>query len=101
MSASPAWLEQFPDGVLIRVQAQPKASKSEVSGLHGEPPRLKIRVAAPPVEGEANEELLRFLKKTLRGPGVQLELVRGHSSKSKDVFCRGLSLQEIASRLLP
>lgn len=101
MTGSVPWLEQTPEGVLIRIQAQPKASKSEVSGLHGDPPRLKIRIAAPPVEGEANQELLRFLKKALRGPGVTLELARGHSSKSKDVLCRGMSPEEIVSRLLP
>lgn len=90
-----SWFQETPEGVVLRVAAQPRASRSEISGLHGEPPRLKIRIAAPPVDGEANEELLRFLKKFLRLPGVSFELLRGGTSKTKDVLCRGAKLQDV------
>jgi uncharacterized protein len=83
------------DGVLVRLQIQPKASKSEVIGLIGEPPRLKIKVAAPPRDGEANQELLRFLKNLLGIPLRDLELVRGETSKMKDVLIRGLTVEKI------
>ena len=87
----PAWAEKHPDGFLIRIQAQPKASRTECVGPHGEPPRLKVRVAAPPVDGEANAELIRFMAKTVGLPKSKLELLRGETSKSKDVLCRGLT----------
>jgi uncharacterized protein (TIGR00251 family) len=96
----PAWLTETADGVVLRILVQPKASRTEVVGPHGEPPRLRIRVAAPPVDGAANEELLRFLKKALGVPGSQLELVRGHSSKQKDVLCKSLEGEKTVSRLL-
>jgi hypothetical protein len=90
----PLWMEVRKTGTLIRLFIQPKASKSEFAGLHegatGELPRLKIRVAAPPVEGEANEELLRFLKKTFRITGARFTLERGETSRQKDVFCENI-----------
>lgn len=92
-----SWLEATKDGVLIRVQAQPKASRTEIVGPHGD--RLKIRIAAPPVDGEANDELLRFLKKKLGIPAAQIELLRGQSSKMKHVTCRGLSVVQAEERL--
>lgn len=92
------WLIETPKGILLRIHAQPKASRSEVSGVHGD--RLKIRIAAPPVDGEANEELIRFLKKKLGIPSSQLSLVRGQSSKMKDVLCAGMTSAQIEERLL-
>ena len=96
-----AWLEETTDGVLLRLYVQPRASKTEVVGVHGTPPeeRLKIRIAAPPVDGEANEEVLRFLKKTLGLPSSALALVRGDSSRTKDVVCRGVSSSSVAKAL--
>lgn len=84
-----SWLEKTPSGTLLRIQVQPKASKTEVTGVHGD--RLKIRIAAPPVDGAANEELLRFLKKKLGVPASQITLLRGHTSKMKDVLCVGVT----------
>lgn len=98
MNSQP-WLHAQDNGVIIQVLAQPKASRSEVVGPHGEPPRLKIRIAAPPVDGEANEELLRFLKKKLGVPSTQLILIRGQTSKMKDILCVGLASEEIQTKL--
>ncbi|MCM2278799.1 MAG: DUF167 family protein [Oligoflexia bacterium] len=96
-----SWLEQTREGLVLHLYIQPKASKSAVQGLHGEPPRLRVRVAAPPVEGEANEELLRFLKKTVRIAGARFELLRGSTSKTKDVLCTGATAEQLRSALLP
>lgn len=84
------WFSVTAQGIVLKIQAQPKASRSEVMGLHGTPSRLKIRIAAPPVDGEANEELVRFLKKLLRGPGVRISLLKGSTSKIKEVLCEGI-----------
>ena len=67
-SVSDGWIMEKDNGVVLRLQIQPRASRTEVAGLHGEPPRLKVRVAAPPVDGEANEELVSFLAKALGIP---------------------------------
>jgi uncharacterized protein len=91
-----SWLNVLNGGVLLKLQIQPKASRSEVVGPIGEPPRLKIKVAAPPRDGEANEELLRFLKALLGVPLRDLELIRGETSKMKDVLVRGLTPEQIA-----
>lgn len=70
-------------------------------GLFGNPPRLKIRIAAPPVDGEANEEVLRFIKKSLHISGARFSLLRGAQSKNKDVLCQGITLQQAETLLCP
>src|SRR5579885_1345303 len=91
-------IEATAGGVLLRLWVQPKASRNKVTGLHGEPPRIRIQVAAPPVDGAANEELLRFLKKTLRASGVRI--VRGETSKFKDIECLGVTPEQARALLI-
>ncbi len=67
-------------------------------GLHGE--ALKIQIHAPPVEGKANKELLRFLAKTLGCAKSDLALVSGELSREKTVLVSGTTAEEIAARLL-
>lgn len=97
----PNWITEVKDGVVLRLHIQPKASRSGISGEHGEGDsmRLKIRVAAPPVDGAANEELLRFLKKATGAAASRIHLIRGDKSRSKDVLIEGASPKEIAKRL--
>jgi len=66
---------------------QPGARRTEVSGTHGEEGalRLVIRLAAPPVDGKANAELLRFLAAAFGVPLRQVHLVRGATSRQKSV----------------
>jgi len=75
----------------VRVVA--RASRSEVAGEHGG--ALRVRVAAPPVEGAANEELLRFLARELGVPARSIEIVAGRASKSKRVRVTGASVERI------
>jgi hypothetical protein len=96
-------MEARESGTLIRLFIQPKASKSQFAGIHegatGELPRLKVRVAAPPVDGAANEELLRFLKKSIRVTGARFLIERGETSRQKDVFCEGVTPDDLKSLL--
>jgi len=94
------WLEQKGFDLLIRIRVQPRAAKTQIAGLHGEPPRLKIRIAAPPVDDAANEECIEFLSGLLRRPKSSIELVAGHKSKMKDFLCRGLDLSEAQQKLI-
>ena len=58
-----SWLLADGDGVVLRLHIQPGAKKTEIAGLHGE--ALKIRLAAPPVDGKANACLVEFLARQL------------------------------------
>src|SRR5262249_50817049 len=84
-------------GVTFAVRVQPRASKSGVAGdLDG---ILKIRLAAPPVEGEANEELIRLLAKLFDAPRQRIAIISGQTSKNKVVSVSGISVDE-ASKIL-
>ena len=85
--------------VRFAVYAQPRASRTEVVGLHGE--ALRVRLAAPPVEGEANAELLSFLAKKLGVSKSALRIVKGERGRHKLVEVRGLDPKQIAKRLDP
>lgn len=75
------WYRKTKEGWLISVHAQPGAKKSAVAGLHGE--SLKVRVAAPPVEGKANDALTAFVAKALGLPRRAVSIVKGESSREK------------------
>lgn len=69
--------------VTFRVRVVPRASRTEIAGeLDG---ALKVRVSAPPVDGAANDELVRFLAKTLGVPRSDVTIAAGSASKSKVV----------------
>lgn len=75
-----------PPAVLI-LHVQPRAARTEVVGRHGD--AIKIRIQAPPVDGAANEELLRFLAERLGIPRSGLRLLAGESSRRKRVAVAG------------
>jgi uncharacterized protein (TIGR00251 family) len=83
----PAWLTEAPDHLLLTLHVQPGAKRTEVLGTHGE--ALRIRLAAPPVDGKANEALLSYLAQQFGVPQRQVELVSGASSRSKKVRVEG------------
>jgi uncharacterized protein (TIGR00251 family) len=96
----PAWIvAEDEGGVTIAVQVVPRARRSEVAGPQGD--RLKVRVAAPPVEGAANEALLAFLAQALGLRKRDLELVAGERGRRKLVRIRGLDAAAVAARLAP
>src|SRR3954462_5574759 len=89
------WIQDKRGGVSVSCQIQSRASRTEVVGLHGEPPRLKIRVAAPPVDGGANEELVVFLSKKLKVSKSRIQILSGHSGKFKEIFIADVSAKEV------
>lgn len=75
---------QWTDGDLFLVcHLQPKASKSEFSGLHGD--ALKVRIQAPPVEGKANSELIKFLAKQFGVSKSSVSIISGELNRHKRV----------------
>ncbi|MDD5295568.1 MAG: DUF167 domain-containing protein [Rhodocyclaceae bacterium] len=90
MNAGHPWLRQAADGsVTLSLHIQPGASRTQSAGLHGE--ALKLRLAAPPVDGKANTCLVAFLAEFLGCPKSTVELVSGASSRQKRVRIAGLS----------
>ena len=73
--------------IIFNVRVVPRASKSVVVGEHDG--ALRVRVAAPPVEGAANLELTRTLARAFNVPARDVEIMSGHSSKLKQVRVRG------------
>lgn len=73
--------------VTLTLHVQPGAKRSEVAGLHGE--ALKIRLAAPPIEGRANKALLKFVAELFEVPQRQVELRQGEQSRHKVIAISG------------
>lgn len=85
------WYRREGDNLTLTLHIQPGAKRSEVAGLHGE--ALKIRLAAPPIEGRANEALLRFVADSFEVPLRQVELLRGAQSRHKMVKVTGSKVE--------
>ena len=77
------------------VRVVPRASRSSITGEHDG--ALRVRVAAPPVDGAANAELLRVLARALDIPARDVEMTSGHTSKLKQVRVRGISREQLQS----
>jgi uncharacterized protein (TIGR00251 family) len=81
------------DEVVFRVLVVPRASRSEVVGAHDG--SLRVRIAAPPVDGAANEELVRVLAKAFKVSRSAVKIVSGHNSRTKQVSIKGVALSDM------
>ncbi len=95
----PWLLPQNNDTLLLRLHVQPRAAKSEIAGMLGD--ALKIRLAAPPVDGKANRALLDFLADRLQVPKNAVTLKSGESSRQKSVLVRGVKEESARAALFP
>lgn len=82
-------IEDADDGCRLHLYARPRASRTEVVGLHGN--RIKLKVAAPPVDGAANDEIIEFVASELGVRKSDVEFVSGHSGKRKTLHIYGVS----------
>ncbi len=85
------------EGVLISLRVIPGASWSEVVGIYGQ--ALKVKIKAPPVDGQANAAIIDLFSGLLKISKAQLEITQGGKSKSKSLLVRGLSPFQIESAL--
>jgi uncharacterized protein (TIGR00251 family) len=84
------------DGCLIfTVRVVPRASRSEIIGEHDG--ALKIKLAAPPVDGSANAELIKTLAKAFGVANRSVEIVSGQTSKTKQVKIKGVTKEILLS----
>jgi hypothetical protein len=91
-------IEATPSGVRIRLRVQPRASRTEVAGVHGD--ALRVRLTAAPVDGAANEALVRFLADRLAVARTAVRLVAGEAARTKLVAVDGIDAAEARARLL-
>ena len=83
--------------IRLRLRVSPGASRSEVVGRHGD--GWKVRVAAPPENGKANDAVVELLASALGVSRTSIEIVGGRGSRDKTVVVDGLSADAVEERL--
>jgi uncharacterized protein (TIGR00251 family) len=76
-------VSETPDGLALRLYIQPKASRDALVGVHGD--ELKVAITAPPVDGQANAHLIKFLAKQFRVAKSQVVIEKGETGRHKQV----------------
>jgi uncharacterized protein (TIGR00251 family) len=89
-------LKETPGGVLLKIRVVPGSGKFEIEKEDPWTHELKIKVKKPAREGGANRELVAQLGKVLER---NIELIKGHKSRSKEVLVRDASLEELCKSL--
>ena len=83
---------------LIKVYLQPKSSKNEMAGPYRD--GIKVKVTAPPIEGKANESLIRFLAKEIGISPSSIEMIKGQHAREKILRISGGVDQELLKKIL-
>jgi hypothetical protein len=98
---SEGWCDSSKTGLRLRIHVVPNAKKTEVVGVTED--ALKIRLHAQPIEGKANDALVRFIADRLSVPKSTVAITRGQSAKKKVVEIAGcvLTAEQAAQILLP
>ncbi|MBC7359107.1 MAG: YggU family protein [Desulfacinum sp.] len=91
------FLKSGPDGVILTLTIQPNAKKTELAGVLDA--SLRVRISAPPVEGAANKECIRFLAKFFGLSKSRVKILQGEKSRHKVVLLKGAQEQAIRDRL--
>lgn len=91
------WCREKGGSVLLNIRVQPNSSKEEAGEVRND--ALIIRLTAPPVEGKANDALIRYLSKRLAVAKSRVTLVQGERGRNKLVAIQGLGAREAAMRL--
>ena len=79
-------IREHPEGIIFKIFVQPRSSKNMIVGLHGN--ALKLKLTAPPVDNAANKMCIKFLAKHLGVSNSQIEIISGHSSRTKKLLLR-------------
>jgi uncharacterized protein (TIGR00251 family) len=93
----PGFLRSQPDGVVLAVKLQPRASANSIGEPQGD--ELRVKVTAPPVDSAANEALLRLLADALDCGRNRVELFRGAASRHKLIKLHGFQPEEVLRKL--
>ena len=95
----PGWLRQEGGAVTLDLLVQPRASRTRVVGEHDG--RLKLQLAAPPVDGEANAALVEFLADALGVRKSEVEVLRGEAGRRKPVRIAGVAAAAVVAAFAP
>jgi uncharacterized protein (TIGR00251 family) len=85
------------DGCLLKCWIQPRSSRNSIVGVHGD--ALKIALTAPPVDGKANKELIKFLAKYFKLPKSDFQIIAGESSRNKTICIKASCKNSIIKKL--
>jgi len=88
-------IKETKDGVIFNIKVVPRSSRSELTGIQED--ALKLKITAPPVEGKANEECIKFLADKLGVKKSRVAIIAGHKSKRKTIIVSGLKSKDIES----
>ncbi len=91
-------LRTIGDGVVVPVRVIPRSSRTQLAGIRVG--RLLVRLSAPPVEGAANQGLVKLMAKCLGVPQRAVRIVSGARARQKSVLIEGLTAEEILDRLI-
>jgi len=83
--------------IILKIYLQPKSSKNEIVGPYRD--GIKVKVTAPPIEGKANESLIRFLAKEFGIPPSSIEILKGLHAREKTLRISGILNQESLKKL--
>lgn len=86
-------------GAVLEIRVLPRSSRCEIAGVQDG--ALKIKITAPPVEGKANEECIRFISDLLKIRKSAISIIAGGKSKNKTVLVTGMTAQEIVKVIRP
>ena len=85
--------------VTFKVRAQPRATRTEIVGEYAD--ALKLRLAAPPVDGKANDECRKFFAGLFKIPQSAVEIISGDSSRDKVIRIHGVNRERFLQTIKP
>ncbi len=88
-----SFLKETDTGVILSLKVQPRSSKNQWVGVHGD--EVKVKLTAPPVDGAANQCCCKFIAESLHVAASQIQLLSGETSRHKRVLIKGLPLQQL------
>jgi uncharacterized protein (TIGR00251 family) len=80
------FIQENSNEIILKTFVQPRSSKNMIAGQHGD--ALKIKLTAPPVDNAANKSCIQFLSKCLKIPKSSIEIISGHTSRTKRILLR-------------
>lgn len=90
------FIQEHPDGVVIKIKVQPRASKSRIAGVLGD--AIKVTLTAPPVDGAANAACVEFFAALMEVPKNRVEIISGHTGRTKLLKIYGINSEQVKEK---
>ncbi len=90
-------IQEHPDGVVVKVRVQPRASKNRIAGALGD--AVKVMLTAPPVDGAANTACVKFFADLFKLPRSQVEILSGHTGRTKLLKIHGIKMAQLKEKI--